>query len=205
MNNMKTLQGALDQKTKDMKEWHEHAAHNKENVSEKIEDLEEAYKDAEEREAAQEKQLKEDIDNAVKRRMTMLEGMERAKLTSDMTLQRECMKANSEAQMKQAHQMALQARMHARMMGEMRACSCMGQNPCAGFNMQTAGCPSCMGSGSSCGEAKADGEAGAGNAAPAAAPKAEPKAGSKEAIKEAAKAKVAAKADAKTAAKAPAK
>jgi len=35
-----------------MKEWHEHAAHNKENVSEKIEDLEEAYKDAEEREAA---------------------------------------------------------------------------------------------------------------------------------------------------------
>ena len=112
--NLRALDQAFRDKKKDMRESEDRAKINQTKVQGHIKDLQKAKKLAEDKEAAEEKQHKKDVEAALKARMSEIEGCERARITADMSAKRACSQANAEAKMKEAHAQAARAKEFAR-------------------------------------------------------------------------------------------
>jgi hypothetical protein len=101
----------------------ERAKKNQKKVHASMHELTTKMEAAKAKERKEELQFKKEVDSALEVRMRELEQCERARLSADMKLKRECQKAEAQAKVKASQQMAMDARLRAKEMAEKKACA----------------------------------------------------------------------------------
>lgn len=100
ISNMKELEQALSNKKIDAEDMQKRAEKNQKKVVESISELSKKMKIAKTKEAKEEAEFKTEVDAAVRVRMSELEKCERARLSSDMKVRKDCQAAEAAAKIK---------------------------------------------------------------------------------------------------------
>lgn len=108
------LEQALINKKLDAQDTIKRAEKNQRKVKASLGDLKNEFNKVKGQEKIEEEVFKKEVDTALQVRMREIEQTEYARLAADMRTKRECQRAEAEAKIKMAYQMANETRMRAR-------------------------------------------------------------------------------------------